>query len=425
MGIENQSRGGALVPAIGCTGNTQLAFTRARADNKFYFFIITERGNEDKFLIDGVRDDGIIDPGAFTEMAGSGGWVVLFTNSINSNILTVGQHLVQNTGGIFHLAILNGFPGASRGRLYYGYYSDFGGLNIGATVAGTNSSVVRACYGDPVQLYAFGGTTYQWTPQTYLDDPTSNLPTAINLPPGPHNYTVEVSGGCGSGTIDLTVLISTPVIAHFETNVVSGCSPLEIQFDDQSSGTFSWQYDLGDGSPLIRYDLDPLTPYPPPPGFPNPFSFTHTYTNTTNLPIDHEITLLVKNESGCADIQTKTITVFPEIHSGFTVDRDNGCNPVEVQFTNTSWGNTDTWLWEFGDGGSSVDQDPVHEFRNLFGPGNLVFDARLIAISPYNCRDTSAHPITVSPYIEASFAYDTVAECSPHEIIITDQSIGA
>ena len=33
-----------------------------------------------------------------------------------------------------------------------------------------------------------------------------------------------------------TVLVSTPVVAHFETNVVSGCSPLEIQFEDQSEG---------------------------------------------------------------------------------------------------------------------------------------------------------------------------------------------
>ena len=85
----------------------------------------------------------IIDPGAFTEIQGSDGWVALLTNSINANVLPIGQHLVENTGGIFHLAIINGFPGAGQGGLYYGYYSDFGGLNVGATVAGTNSSVVR------------------------------------------------------------------------------------------------------------------------------------------------------------------------------------------------------------------------------------------------------------------------------------------
>ncbi|MFO7669277.1 MAG: PKD domain-containing protein [Bacteroidales bacterium] len=421
--LSNQTRGGALVPAIGCTGNTQLAFTRARqGENIFYFFLITEKGNEGKFLIDGVAEPTIIDPGAFTEIQGSDGWVALLTTSINANVLPVGQHLVENTGGIFHLAIINGFPGAGQGGLYYGYYSDFGGLNVGATVAGTNSSVVRACYGDSVQLYAFGGTNYSWTPDTYLDNANINLPTAINLPPGPHEYTVSVSGACGSGTIPLTVLVSTPVVAHFETDVVSGCSPLEVLFQDKSEGTYSWQYNLGDGTPLIRYDNDPATPYPPPP---DPFVFSNVYTNTTSLPIDYEITLLAKNESGCSEILTKTITVFPEIHSDFSADRDEGCEPLEVSFTNNSWGDTNTWLWEFGDGGSSVDENPIHEYRNLFGPGNIVYDARLIAISTYNCHDTSSHPITVSPFIEASFAYDTVAECSPHEIIITDQSYGA
>ena len=67
--LSNQTRGGALVPAIGCTGNTQLAFTRARqGENIFYFFLITEKGNEDKFLIDGNSEPTIIDPGAFTEI---------------------------------------------------------------------------------------------------------------------------------------------------------------------------------------------------------------------------------------------------------------------------------------------------------------------------------------------------------------------
>ncbi len=423
MGIENQSRGGALVPPIGCTGNTQLAFTRARADNKFYFFIIVERGNEDKFLIDGVRDDGIINPGAFTEILGSGGWVALFTNSINSNILTVGQHLVQNTGGIFHLGVLNGFPGASRGRLYYGYYSDFGGLNIGANVAGTNSSVVRTCYGSPVQLYAYGGTNYQWTPDTYLDDATLNRPTAINLPPGPHNYTVEVSGGCGSGTFDLTVLVAPEVVAFFEPSATSGCSPLEIVFNDQSSGEYSWQYDFGDT--LIKYDLDPATLYPQPPNYPNPFSIARTYINTTNAPITDTITLLVKNQSGCSDIYEKTIVTYPEIHSDFSVDVDRGCEPLLVQFQNNSYGDTASWVWEFGDGGSSIESSPQHTYTNLFGPDSLQFEAQLIAISPHFCRDTSTHTITVMPYIEANFAFDTVSACTPHEIIISDQSFGA
>lgn len=424
LGVENQARGGALVPAIGCTGNTQLAFTRARDENKFQFFIIVKKGNEDKFLIDGARQDGIIDPGAFTEIAGSGGYLAWFSNSINTNVLPIGQHLVQNTGDIFHLGIFNGFPGAGQGGLYYGYYSDFGGLNVGANVAGTNSSVVRACFGDPVQLYAYGGTVYKWTPDAYLDNANINMPTAINLPPGPHNYTVEVSGACSSGTIDLTVLVSTPVTAFFETNALSGCSPLNIQFDDKSSGGYFWQYEIGDT--VITWDLDPATPFLPPPSYPEPFSLNYTYYNHTNLPVTDTVTLLVKNESGCSDIYRKTIIVYPEVHSAFSIEGTAmGCDPFPVQFENYSSGNTGTWEWEFGDGGSSVEMNPLHVFRNQFGPDSISFETRLIAISPYYCRDTSTYIITVFPYIEANFVYDTVFACTPHETLIADQSFGA
>ncbi len=329
---------------------------------------------------------------------------------------------MENTGGIFHLGIINGFTSANNGDLLYGYFSDYGGLNVGAVVAGTNSSVIRACYGTPVQLHAYGGTQYEWTPHDYLDDPYSNLPTAINLPAGAHQYTAHVSGTCGSGDVPITVMVASPVTASFETNVVSGCSPLEVVFEDLSESNSTWQYDLGDGTPLILYDTLSSSPIPSPP---DPFTFSHTYVNNTDSVLSFEVVLMVKNSSACADIIRKTITVFPEIHSDFEVAPDISCDPLESFFTNNSSGDTAFWFWEFGDGGSSTEFEPVHEYRNLFGPDNLQFDASLVAISPYNCRDTSWRTVTVRPYIEASFAYDTVAECSPHEIIITDQSIGA
>ncbi len=429
VGSDNKGRGGALVPAIGCTGNTQLAFTRAR-ENKFNFFIIVEQGNEDKFYIDGVLQTGIggtiFGKDDFTLMPGNGNYMALFTNSIPSSKLSTGQHLVENSGGIFHLGIMNGFTGNPQ-RIYYGYYSDFGGLKIGANVAGTNSEVVRACYGDPVQLFAFGGTEYTWTPDAYLDDATSNTPTAINLPSGPHEYWVEVGGACKTDSIKLTVQVSSPVIGHFITDYSSGCAPLDLTINDQSSGVYDWQYDLGDGSPPIRYDLNPATPYLEPPGYPTPFSIPHNYINTDTVPTFDTITLLVKNSSGCADILKKTIIIFPEINSGFSLPGGNadGCHPLAVQFANNSTGNTDGWYWDFGDGSSSTDPNPTHIFRNEFGPDNLVFNTRLIAISPYYCRDTSSFTITVRPYIEAKFAFDTAIACSPHQITITDQSIQA
>ena len=426
MALSNMTRAAALLPPIGCTGNTQLAFTRAREEirEKFYFFLITEDENIDEFMIDGAPADPTIisdDIGQWDQLGN--GWSAYMTSNIPASKLAIGQHLVENSGGIFHLALINGFTSANLGDMFYGYFSDYGGLNVGAVVAGTNSSVIRACYGTPVQLHAYGGTTYEWTPQDYLDDPYSNLPFAINLPAGAHEYVAHVSGACGSGDVPLTVVVAPPVTAQFEPNVTSGCSPLTVVFVDQSTGNATWQYDLGDGTPLILYDTLTSTSSVDPP--PNPFVFSNTYVNNTDSAINFEVTLMVKNSSACADIITKTITVFPEIHSDFTVAPDIACDPLESYFTNLSTGDTANWVWEFGDGGSSIERNPVHEYRNLFGPDNLIFEASLVAISPYNCRDTSTRTVTVRPYIEAMFAFDTVFECTPHEIWITDQSYGA
>jgi len=42
-----------------------------------------------------------------------------------------------------------------------------------------------------------------------------------------------------------------------------------------------------------------------------------------------------------------------------------GARPLEVQFTDNSTGNPDTWAWDFGDGDTSTDQNPVHTYTEL------------------------------------------------------------
>jgi PKD repeat protein len=36
--------------------------------------------------------------------------------------------------------------------------------------------------------------------------------------------------------------------------------------------------------------------------------------------------------------------------------------PTEVQFTDQSTGSIDGWLWDFGDGGNSTEQNPKHYY---------------------------------------------------------------
>ena len=49
-----------------------------------------------------------------------------------------------------------------------------------------------------------------------------------------------------------------------------------------------------------------------------------------------------------------------QLAANFTADKEGGCSPLSVKFTNTSTGAsaTTTWQWNFGNGNSSTLKDP-------------------------------------------------------------------
>ena len=53
--------------------------------------------------------------------------------------------------------------------------------------------------------------------------------------------------------------------------------------------------------------------------------------------------------------------------AAFTANRTSGTLPLAVLFTDTSSGSPSTWLWSFGDGATSTNQNPVHTYT---APGN-------------------------------------------------------
>ncbi len=84
----------------------------------------------------------------------------------------------------------------------------------------------------------------------------------------------------------------------------------------------------------------------------------HTYLE----PGTYQVCLVVVDSEGCVSEECHQVTVGePECNATFTFEIEGGT----VFFNNNSTGGTQhtTWLWQFGDGGTSTEENPQHEYN--------------------------------------------------------------
>ncbi len=131
--------GASLIPHDSCTGSRQIGFNRT-SSSFFAMLILTRNGNQDSFYLNGNRT--IITASDFSVVPGTSNTWVYARMSMSTGQVPVGNNLLLNTKGKFHLGIINNVSASSE----YGYYSDFSSLYLGA-----NRNI---CPGDSVKLDA-------------------------------------------------------------------------------------------------------------------------------------------------------------------------------------------------------------------------------------------------------------------------------
>lgn len=137
------------------------------------------------------------------------------------------------------------------------------------------------------------------------------------------------------------------ISADFSGTPTSGVEPLNVQFTDQSLGTVSsWAWDFGDGNNSTTQ---------------NP---SHQYSSAG----DYTVTLMVTGPAG-NDSETKInyIHVDPFVPAPvaeFSATPLSGDAALNVQFSDLSTGAISGWFWEFGDGDSSLAQNPSHTYSS-------------------------------------------------------------
>ncbi|MFT6177466.1 MAG: gliding motility-associated-like protein [Bacteroidia bacterium] len=93
---------------------------------------------------------------------------------------------------------------------------------------------------------------------------------------------------------------------------------------------------------------------------------------------------------------TKNIIINPNPVADFTIDDE--CEGIEVSPTNVTTG-ASTYAWDFGDGTTSAQQDPIHIFAS-----NKIYNVRLLATSVEGCTDDALRQVNIynSPVVGTS-----------------------
>jgi gliding motility-associated-like protein len=207
-------------------------------------------------------------------------------------------------------------------------------------------------------------------------NPITSLPVVITVNPQPTVACAFVGNYLGANT----TFLPTP----------SGGTP-----------PFSYNWDFGDGG--ISTDSNAV----------HMFSGTGTYN----------VTLTATDAKGCqatCNLQIN-IVVAPIVNSVFTINAQTACGSTTVNFSDLSTGNVVSWFWNFGDGNTSVQQNPVHVYNS---PGT--YNVYLVAGNGVNV-DTTWMPnaVTVDALPTAGINAVSTTGCQPFNVQFQDASIGA
>lgn len=209
----------------------------------------------------------------------------------------------------------------------------------------------------------------------------------------------------GTYTVTLTVALATGQTAStskFVTVSPPGTAPnaaftvtiagFEAVFTDTSTGSsLSWSWDFGDGSA-------PSTEQNP----------SHTYTAAGT----YRVTLTVTNDLG-SDSTSQVITVPPP-GSTPTAAFTFQVSELQASFMDTSTGSPTSWQWDFGDGGTSTERNPVHSYARR---GTYTVE---LTVSNAAGTDSVSQFVEVPGKIEAAFHYSV----SGLTVSFTDDSAG-
>ena len=191
-----------------------------------------------------------------------------------------------------------------------------------------------------------GAVTYSWN---LGNGQTSTLPNPTYTYNNFGYYNIRLIADGGNGCIDTIfkpnyIAIAAPSIQGINGAPYKGCFPYTQTFSVRATlpdPIVSWEWDFGDGTTS------------------NASNPTHTYSVVGGYVISVKIT----TQSGCVSTFNDKIRGGSKPKSNFSAMPRLVCPEDQVFFTDSS-SNASEWLWFFGDGGTSVESNPVHQYQD-------------------------------------------------------------
>lgn len=369
-------------------------------------------------------------------------------------------------GSVNHTETVIAMP---KPKSIFGTNLDFGCSPFTLQIANVSLGLPDSFYWD------FGDGTTSTDPSPFLSHIfTTGLNDTV--------YTIMLvaTNECGIDTsyYDITVYPNI-VTAFFNTDYISGCAPLAVEFTQYSVGANVYNWDFGDFNSSNSYNtshvytqagtytvslmvtdgcsydtatIDIVVIEPPVVDFVSapdsvcinqPFTFTNLSTgslSSTNWDFGDGTTSVTTNTqhayfasgtyqvtltgtstiNSCTASVTKPVVVRVNPVAAFTPNPLSGCVPLTVSFANQST-STNFQTWDFGDGNFSTQFSPTHTFTSV---GAYV--VKLLVQNTNGCLDSISKVINVYPVPTANFTVTPTSSCTvPIDVVTTNLSTGA
>jgi PKD repeat protein len=240
----------------------------------------------------------------------------------------------------------------------------------------TDGSATLDCYGDtdgtitPEISGGDGNYAYNWENESGMNMGSEAVLT--NVPAGTYYLSVTDGAGCSdNGAYTLT----EPQSMNISFDIVSSTGP------DIPNGSITAIPDNG-AEPYVD------------------FTWNTGYSGPTHENIMPGITycVTVTDANGCT-ASSCTGFVF-ETLADFTADQTEGCEPLTVQFSDESTTDAQSWTWDFGDGESSTEQNPEHQYGE---PGSYTVELSVENDAMETVSEVKTNFITVLERPELDF----------------------